>query len=294
MPQCDRLRAYPGPPTLRRYPATGRVRAARRNAIQRMTESSQPPTVIDPTLRRIGQAGQWTLTCSVVLFLALGIRWPDPYAHVWKLVMFHLVAGRAGNVALGLELGFPHLFLFLQCFLEDIIIMLLFYPLVVAGYRRAVEWPLLGPALAKVRVTADRHKSRVEPFGALGLVVFVVFPFWSTGALAGAVVGYLIGMRTWVAFTSVMIGNAVAVASWVWFFDRISRINEHITKNFLIVLFVGVIVSAVVTQIRRLIRARRQTVYLAQMHQVDAHNGVNTQKDNEGVGQSRTRDNGPA
>ena len=53
----------------------------------------------------------------------------------------------------------------------------------------------------------------------IGLWTFVFFPFWSTGALVGGVVGYLLGMRTWVVFTSVFAGHLLSVASLVWLFD---------------------------------------------------------------------------
>lgn len=228
-----------------------------------MSAQQQKIPAFDVNLRRIGLAGQLTLTTTVIGFLFLGARWPEPYADLWKLVTAHIVAGRAGNVALGLELEFPSLFLFAQCFLQDIIVLMLFYPLVIAGYRRAVEWKLLGSALEKVRETADKHKSRLEPFGALGLMLFVVFPFWSTGALVGAVVGYLIGMRTWVAFASVTVGNIIAVALWVWFFERLKGFTDrlaaefHFTDKILIIVVFALVAFALISQVWRSLRTRK-------------------------------------
>lgn len=218
---------------------------------------------LDKTLRLIGRTGQFTLTCTVIVFLFLGVRWPEPYANLWKLVTAHIVAGRAGNVALGFELNFPLFFLFLQCFLQDIIVLLLFYPLVVAGFRKAVEWKLLGSALEKVRSTAYRHKSRLEPYGFVGLMLFVVFPLWSTGALVGAVVGYLIGMRIWVAFVSVIIGNAIAVALWVWFFDKLSAFTDrlaaeyHFTDKLLVIIVLAVVLIAALARGWQSLKARK-------------------------------------
>lgn len=211
----------------------------------------------DPTLRLIERTGQFLLTLAVALFIALGILWPDPYAQVWQLVLAHIVGGRAGNVLHGLNLGFPPLFIYFQCCLEDILILLLLYPPILAGYRRAIEWRILGPTLISIRESADRHKSRLEPFGVVGLMIFVVFPFWSTGALVGAVVGYLIGMRTWVTFTAVLIGNFFAVALWVWLFDRINAFSEHLTKGLLIAILAGVLITAVIAQIRSLRKERK-------------------------------------
>ena len=212
----------------------------------------------DKTLRLIERSGQLVLTGTIVFFVVLGVMFPEPYADVWQLILTHMVAGRAGNVGYGLELGFSPVFLLFQCAVQDFIILLLCYPLIVAGYRKAVEWPYIGSTLEGIRQSADKHKTRIEPFGVVGLMVFVIFPFWSTGPLVGAVVGFLIGMRTWVAFTSVMVGNVIAVALWVFLFKRMRDFNQHLTNGILISILVVVVSSAIVVRIRQLRKARRQ------------------------------------
>ncbi len=216
-----------------------------------------PLRAFDWKLRLIGRTGQFLLTYTIILFVFLGLMWPEPYKDVWQLVLAHLVGGRPLNVLRGLDLGFHPLFIYLQCCLEDVIILCLFYPLVVAGYRRAVEWRVLGPALVTIRETAAKHKSKIEPYGVAGLMVFVIFPFWSTGALVGAVVGYLLGMRTWVAFSAVITGNFIAAALWVWLFDRINEFSSHLTQGLLITILVGVLVTAVGAQLRSLRKQRK-------------------------------------
>ncbi|MCH7959709.1 MAG: small multi-drug export protein [Candidatus Hydrogenedentes bacterium] len=212
----------------------------------------------DPTLRRITLAGQWLLTLTVVLFATMGVMWPEPYAKVWQLILAHIVGGRPANVLIGINLGFSLPFIYLQCILEDLIILFLFYPLLVFGYRHAIEWRVLGPALVTIRQTAHRHKSKVEPYGVAGLMLFVIFPFWSTGALAAAFVGYLIGMRTSVTFVSVMVGNAIAVALWVWFFNELNQFSGQLAQVLLVIIFGTVISAALITQLRNLTRTRRE------------------------------------
>ena len=202
-----------------------------------------------PQLRLIERIGQGLLSVWVAVLIALGVTWPSPYAHAWELILWQIGGGRAASISQGLNLGFPKLFLLVQCSLQDIVILLLLYPLLVAGYRRVVEWRILGPALVSVRASAQRNKSKVEPYGALGLMVFVFFPFWSTGALAGGVIGYLIGMRIRVTFSAIIIGNVLAVASWIWLFDRMMEFNESLGKLTPIVILVAVVALAVVSQV---------------------------------------------
>lgn len=223
----------------------------------------------DPSLRLIERLGQYILTGTVAGFIILGVAWPEPYAKVWQLVLAHIVGGRAGNVLLGLNLGFEPWFIFIQCSLEDILILLLFYPPLVAGYRRAVEWRVLGPTLVSIRQTADRHKSKIEPYGVAGLMVFVIFPFWSTGALVGAMVGYLLGMRTGVTFAAVLVGNCIAVFLWVYVGNRMQQFSEVMTQGILVGILTMVLVTAVIAQMRRLTRQRRDASASLPVHDED-------------------------
>lgn len=215
----------------------------------------------DRELRLIERLGQAGLTITVALFIVLGLVWPEPYKNVFQLVLIHILAGRLGNVVLGLEYGFHPFFLFIQCFIQDILTMLLIYPPFVGGYRRAIEWRIVGPALVNLRATADRHKMKIEPFGAVGLCLFVLIPFWSTGALVGAVIGYLLGMRTWVTFSSVAIGNMLAVGLWVYLIGHGYRtLEEFVSKEAIVAFVAGMVVIALAVHFRNLHTKRKTTV----------------------------------
>jgi uncharacterized membrane protein len=210
-------------------------------------------------IRRIERTGQVLLTVWIATLVALGITWPDPYARAWELVLLQIVAGRAASVSMGMDAGFSNLFLLIHCTLQDIVILLLLYPVLVAGYRYAIEWRFIGPTIANIRATAERHKSKVAPFGALGLTVFVLFPFWSTGALAGGVVGYLLGIRTRYVFSSVIIGDFLAVALWIWFFDKMTALSETLGSKMWLIIVLAVIISAAVGRVIAIRRRMRKS-----------------------------------
>lgn len=223
---------------------------------QYMSSSSQLHNPVGHTLKRIAVTGYILLGSAVAFFALLATLWPESYGHVWKLFLAHLVAGRPGNIALGFEYGVPLWFLFVQCFIQGILNLFLLYPLVIAGYRRAVVSRILGATLAKVRTAADKYKSLVAPYGAIGLVLFVVFPLWSTGPLVGAVIGYLLGMRARVAFASVILGNLIAVAIWILFFDQLHALSREWARVFIVAIVVIALIATAVAQVRRLIRMR--------------------------------------
>jgi len=225
---------------------------------------SQRPAAYDGKLRFIEGVGLAGLAATVLLFIVLGLVWPEPYKNVFLLVFAHIATGRAGNVVMGLEMGFHPFFLFVQCFVQDILTMLIIYPVFVGGYRKAVEWRVLGPALANIRATADRHKSKIEPYGAVGLVLFVLIPFWSTGALVGAIVGYLLRIRTWVTFTAVTVGNIIAVGLWVYLIDHgFKTLESKLSSKAIIAIVAGVFIFALAIHFRQLLNPHHGDVKAA-------------------------------
>ncbi len=226
-----------------------------------MTSPSQPPPVAyGPTLRLIERLGQTCLTIWIVVLVALGVMWEEPYAKVWQLVVGQVAGGRALSVSTGLKLGMSRWFLLFQCSLQDIIVLLLVFPFVVAGYRKAVEMSFIGRTIVNIRASAERHKDKVQPWGAIGLVAFVLFPFWSTGALAGGVIGYLIGMRIWVTFASVIIGNVIAVALWIFLFDQMNLISEGLVNHMPTLIIIGLILASAGLAAHKYLRKKREAV----------------------------------
>ena len=177
------------------------------------------PLTMRRELRRIHRIG-WSIFLGWAAVLVVwAILDSEPYAHGWRLVLELLFLGRAVSIADGIASGFSSIYLMFQNGLEDIILLLVLYPWVVAAYEGVSGHRLLRGTIGRVRRTAEANRKVVEPWGVVGLWVFVFFPFWSTGALVGGVVGYLLGMRTWVVFTSVFAGHLLSVASLVWLFD---------------------------------------------------------------------------
>jgi uncharacterized membrane protein len=188
---------------------------------------------------------------SLLLCIALGVWYPDPYADVWKIVLAHVTAGRAGGVGLGLVKHFNLWFLFFITCIQDIVIMLIVYPWFVSGYQHVAAWPLIGPALSRTRALAYKYKAHIQPYGAIGLTLFVIFPFWSTGPLVGALVGYLIGLRTGIALTAITIGEIIAVGVWILFYDQLHRFSPKLAAVFLAIIFAVAIGGTFYARFRR-------------------------------------------
>ena len=170
-----------------------------------------------------------------------GSFWDDlqrgPQTESWQLILAHFAAGRAASVGLGLQQGFSPIFLLILNVMLDTMLMCYCYPLFVVGYRKLVRVPLLGAALESTNDLAYKYKDRIAPYGVIGLMLFTLFPLWSTGPLVGVVLGYIIGLRTWLTFASVTLGNTLAVAIWIWFYNWLHGFSGQLALALLILLF---------------------------------------------------------
>jgi uncharacterized membrane protein len=198
-----------------------------------MSEDPKKPAV-EPVPRYIYYGilllGNCVLIGTLVLFIILADRQPHPYSQTWKLVLANVFGGRAANCAIGLDpaLNFNRGFLLFQVVIIDFIVMVIAYGLFIGNFHRLASLPLVGRPLVSAHEMAMRHKDRVAKYGAPGLLIFVVFPLWSTGPLVGAIVGFILGLPTWLTFTVVTIGNTVTTVVWIWFFHFVTSFGQEL------------------------------------------------------------------
>lgn len=195
-----------------------------------MTDQTSPPEqpdlTLDPALRIMERVGWALFAVWAIALIAWAVVEPDPYAQGWRLVLELAFVGRLISVADGVSNGFSYAYLVLQNVPQDMIMLLVIYPWVVRACEHGSKRNFVGRRIDGLRKSGERHKRIVEPFGALGLLAFVFFPFWSTGALVGGVVGYLLGMRTKVVFLTVFLGHCLSVISILLFFDAMNSLAE--------------------------------------------------------------------
>lgn len=193
--------------------------------------ASQKPTADGPPKRRstnepssaslrvVELTGYLLLIAWATTLVVWAILQPDPYAQGWRLVLELAFLGRLVNIADGITNGFSQLYLFVQSAPQDVILLLVVYPWVVRAYRGARTRGPIVRLVRRLHRAAEHNSHIVQPFGAIGLWAFVFFPFWSTGVLVGGVVGYIIGLRTWITFTSVFAAHILSLVSLIWFFE---------------------------------------------------------------------------
>lgn len=173
------------------------------------------------------------VACTILMLLAFGIGWrlyPDrilPYAIMTGL---NLVIGREAGMSFGYASGFRHAQLVPLNMLIETIQVLVIYPLFVLSTRHLIRLRFMEPLLARIQHAADSGGGLVRKFGMAGLFVFVFTPFWMTGPVVGAIIGYLIGLRPWLNLTVVLASTYIAIGLWALLLNELndwaSAVNE--------------------------------------------------------------------
>jgi len=128
----------------------------------------------------------------------------------------NILFGRAVSMSIGYAGGYGHeLVLPVNMWVESVLVLLL-YPAFVFSMRSLAVFPWLKRFLEVTHDAAERHHDKVRRYGIAGLFIFVWFPFWMTGPVVGAAIGYLLGLPAWVTVSIVLLGTYIAMSAWAW------------------------------------------------------------------------------
>lgn len=159
--------------------------------------------------------------------VALGVGWlvePDLTALFAAMTGLNLTVGRAAGMSFGYASGLGHPAVISSNVLTETIQVLVVYPLFVLSWNNLVDVRYMRRLLATMRQTAEANQSRVARYGMIGLFAFVFLPFWMTGPVVGAIIGFLIGLKPRHTIPTVLAATYLAVAIWAVFFERLTAL----------------------------------------------------------------------
>ena len=133
-----------------------------------------------------------------------------------------MVAGRAGGISLGQEMGLPTWLIVVNATIADSLTVLFLYPLFVFSARNMVDKPLVHQVLGQSIKNAEAHQGRISKYGVIGLMLFVLFPLHMTGPLVGSIIGYFMGLNPYLNIAVVLTGTLIAVICWVAVFAQLA------------------------------------------------------------------------
>lgn len=187
------------------------------------------------------------LALTGLTLLAFGIGWhlfPDeilPYAIMAGL---NLVIGREAGMSFGYASGFDHARVVPLNILIETIQVIVVYPLFVLSTRHLIRLRTLQPFFTRIQQAAASRGGVVRKFGVAGLFVFVFAPFWMTGPVVGAVIGFLIGLRPWVNLAVVLASTYVAIGVWALLLNELNVWAAAFNRYAPFALFVAIVAIA--------------------------------------------------
>jgi uncharacterized membrane protein len=138
------------------------------------------------------------LVCALLAGLSLFVLLftnPGLYRVLSSTAIIHVMGGRALGVATCLSANIPLFYTILYNFFLEVVIVLITYGIVVLIMRNVIQPKLLHSTVRQAELTAQEQKTNIKRYGAIGLFFFVMFPFFMTGPVIGALIGYLLHYR---------------------------------------------------------------------------------------------------
>jgi len=189
------------------------------------------------------------LALTGLMLLAFGIGWhlfPDSILTYAAMTGLNLVIGRAAGMSFGYASGLGHTQVIPLNMLVETIQVLVVYPLFALSWRQLIRTPRLQPYFARMHAAAELRGGAVRKFGIAGLFVFVFVPFWMTGPVVGAIIGFMIGLRPWVNLVVVLVSTFIAIGVWGLLLNELSVWAATVNRfaPFALVLAIALIAAA--------------------------------------------------
>jgi uncharacterized membrane protein len=160
---------------------------------------------------------------ALAAFAACSLWYPDRTLVYGAMAGLNLTIGRAAGMSFGYASGLGHAQVVPLNMLIETIQVLVVYPLFALTWTHLLDTPRWTAAVERMHQSAEAHRGAIQRYGIIGLFVFVFTPFWMTGPVVGAVIGFLIGLRARTNLMVVLTATYVAIGLWALLLNELSR-----------------------------------------------------------------------
>ncbi len=139
--------------------------------------------------------------------------------------------GRAAGISYGYTVEFSDgIIIFMNMMIEFIMVMII-YPLFVLSWNKSLHIGFLRHFFISVKRQRIKYRTFFEKYGKYGLFIFVWFPFWMTGPIVGAIIGFLIGIKHYYTMLIVLSGTSLAIIIWTYFLKELIVVLNQVSEN---------------------------------------------------------------
>jgi uncharacterized membrane protein len=173
--------------------------------------------------------GLFLTALTGIYFLYLLYADPGLYRVLFSTAIVHIMGGRGLGIVTCLSAGISLFYTISYNFFLEVVIVLIAYGMVVLVMRNIIQPKLFDKAVRQAELTAQQQKTRIKRYGAIGLFLFVMFPFFMTGPVIGAIIGYLLNYRVVNNFLIVFSGTLTSILIYAFIGNNlIAFINQYI------------------------------------------------------------------
>lgn len=151
------------------------------------------------------------------------------YRVLSSTAIVHIMGGRALGIATCLSADIPVFYTIAYNFFLEIVIVLVAYGVLVLVMRNIIQPKFFRGAVRQAELTAQNQKTKIKKYGAIGLFLFVMFPFFMTGPVIGAIIGYLLNYKAINNFIIVFSGTLSSILIYAFVGNNILKfINQYV------------------------------------------------------------------
>jgi len=162
------------------------------------------------------------------------------------ITVTNFLFGRAAGISYGFSAGLDDAVIIAVNIIIELITVLLIYPLFVFSWNKSSKIRGLENFFTKAKELRLKHSAFFEKYGRYGLFLFVWFPFWMTGPVVGAIIGFLIGIKHHHTLLIVISGTSLAIVIWTYFLKELLALLTHMSAYapyILLALFVTIAIA---------------------------------------------------
>ncbi|AXX92010.1 hypothetical protein CPU12_00225 [Malaciobacter molluscorum LMG 25693] len=195
------------------------------------------------------------LVCAVLLTYLFDAKLANK---ITSLVISNIFVGRVPSLSLGYAYNLPNNIVIPVNIITELILVTLIYPLFIFSFKGILKIKILEDFFSKINDKKHQHQESFKKYGKIGLFIFVFIPFWMTGPIVGAIIGYLIGLKHYVTIFIVFVATCFAISLWGLFLNEIVSMMISFDKKIIWITLLIFVVIILINKIRKLFSKRNK------------------------------------
>ncbi|WP_300670990.1 small multi-drug export protein [Desulfoluna sp.] len=187
---------------------------------------------------------------SVLLMVFIGFYGVTDLKKAETLVLVfgaHAVGGRAAGVGLCIYNGMGALLTIGYNFYIEVLIVCFTYAGFVLSTQRYLRVPWIITFMDRLNAKALGQKDKIQPYGWIGIFLFVMAPLPVTGPVIGSIIGYMLRLDLVRNLSATFLGTLTAIMAWFYCFDFLEH-RFHVIQY----IFAAIAVAVVIPYLKKI------------------------------------------